>query len=162
MDVENRTNESGIDEFDRQFGLLEWTTGRLDTLPDANVRRELMQDMLDWLAHYTREYFGFQERLMREFWNPEAFSARMNAHVMFRRKLSSLCLDMMRGDPTVAERMRALCHEMLEDAQVHDQPFVAFLRETQAPVRLRRKSRHNDPAKAAAQIFPAWQERSAA
>ena len=159
--MDKSRDTSGIDEFERQFGLLAWTTGRLDMLPAQKVQQELVQDMLDWLAHYTREYFGFQERLMREFWNPEAFKARMHAHMNFRRKLSSLCLDMMRGDPTVAERMRALCHEMLEDAQAHDRPFVDFLKETQPPIRLRRKSQHNDPAKAVAQLFPHLQERAA-
>ena len=159
MDMER--DNSGIEEFERQFGLLAWTTGRLDMLPDNKVQRELMQDMLDWLAHYTREYFGFQERLMREFWNPDSFTARMQAHMKFRRRLSALCLDMMRGDPTVAGRMRALCHEMLEDVQTHDQPFVDFLKETRPPIRLRRKTRHNDPEKAVAQLFPRLQERAA-
>lgn len=126
MDAAQENGNAAIREIAQHNALLAWVTGRIDLQPDK-VCAEFLLNLANWLAFYTREHFGLQQRLFRECcFNPE-LADRAIAQFQYRRRLAELCLDIVRGDPTVTGRMRALCHEVLSDAQIHDGPFFDFI-----------------------------------
>lgn len=132
----------GIAENDRQNALLASAAAKIDQAATTRDAREQVGDLLDWLAYFTREHFGFQQRLLNECsQHREYLLSRMAVHGEFRRRLAQLCVDTMRGDATVPQRMRALCQELQEDARAHDAVFVSILRDDGVSPRLRRKPR---------------------
>jgi hypothetical protein len=132
----------GIAEHDRQNALLASAAARIDPATNIREAREQVVDLLDWLAYFTREHFGFQQRLLNECsQHREYLLNRMAIHNEFRRRLAQLCLDTMRGDATVPARMRALCEELQDDARAHDDVFASILRNDGASPKLRRKPR---------------------
>ena len=134
----------GIHENYRHNELLAWATRRIDQLTSGECARQQVSDLLDWMAYFTREHFGFQERLLAESSRQREYLAKRAAvHVEFRRELAQLCIDTTRGDPTVAERLSELCHRLLEDAQAEQQAFSELVRAGGKPSRLRSDRRRH-------------------
>ena len=142
-----------IHENGQQKALLAWATARIDQMEAAaQVRR--LDDMVDWLAYFTREFFGFQQRLLSECGQQnEYLFGRIAAHNEFRRRLARLSLDMVRCDPSVPERLRSLCHDLLADAEANDQKLSEIFGSDIAALRLRRQPRRTQPATQARQLF---------
>jgi hypothetical protein len=136
----------GVDEIDEQRELLARTVERLDGLTDAEVRAELLDHFLNWLAHFTREHFGFQQRLIRMCCDGQELSRCVAAHGEMRKQLSALCLDALRRDATVAARLRALGHRLLDDVQTRDSGLLDKVRSQRPRVSFRRGRRtHGAP-----------------
>lgn len=140
----------GVREYDRQKALLASTTARIDKLAGGRSCKEL-GELLDWMAHFTREHFGFQRRLLTGCGQFQDYLlTRAAIQSEFRRKLAGLCLDMMRGDVSVPARLGALGHELLQDIQEHDAVFAQIIRSGGADRRLRRQARQGEVAADAA------------
>jgi len=146
----------GIEENCRHNDLLARATAQIDQLVSGASARQYMGELLDWMAYFTREHFGFQERLMAECAKQRDYLAgRAAVHGEFRRKLARLCIDSTRGDPTVPERLRALCHEILDDAQAQHAALPDLLEEGGAAMRLRADRRRRPLAEDAAEALVA-------
>jgi hypothetical protein len=144
---------SVIDENDQQKALLEWATARIDQITGLGTGHQL-GDYLDWLAYFTREFFGFQERMLKQCGEQHDYMfSRIKAHCEFRRRLAQLSIDMIRSDPTVPERLRNLCHDLLEDAEANGQKLADIIDHGMAPLKLRKQPRRTQPADRAAQLF---------
>jgi hypothetical protein len=99
--------------------------------------------MLDCVAYFTREHFGFQERVLKECGEQRTYLMdRMAVHYDFRRRLAQIYLDAMRGDITVAERLSSLCHELWLDIQTQQETFTKIISGSEDAPKLRRKQRH--------------------
>lgn len=123
MDTTSKSVD-GVRENHRHNELLAWATARIDQLTSGDCARQQVCEMVNWMAFFTREHFGFQERLLAETTRQrEYLSSRAVAHGEFRRRLAQLCVDGARGDQTVPERLRALCHDILEDARIQQETF---------------------------------------
>lgn len=149
----------GVKEIDEQRELLARTVERLDRLTDAEVRAELLDHFLNWLAHFTREHFGFQQRLIRMCCDGQELSRCMAAHGELRKQLSALCLDALRRDATVAARLRTLGHQLLDDVQTRDSGLLDQVRSKRSQVSFRRSRRaHGVPLTASwAELASLWQ-----
>lgn len=146
----------GIRENHRHNELLAWATTRIDQLTSGECARQQLCEMLDWMAYFTREHFGFQQRLLAECSRQrEHLLNRAAVHGEFRRQLAQLCIDSTRGDPSVPERLRALCHQLLADAQAEQAAFSDLVRASGKPPRLRADRRRRPLAEEAAQQFEA-------
>lgn len=144
----------GVGEDNQQQALLAWATARIDELANQRGDKPQLGETLDWLAYFTREYFGFQQRMLTECsQHREYLFSRMAVHCEFRRRLAQLCVDMVRRDPTVPERLSGLCHDLLADAQAHDKMLSEILRNGEAAPRLRKKPRRGEPAAMASRVF---------
>jgi hypothetical protein len=144
----------GAKESNSENALLAWATARIDQLVNEKSAGEHLCELIDWIAYFTREHFGFQQRLLKECsQHREYLLNRVAVHCEFRRNLSRLCIDMMRGDPTVLERLRSLCHELQQDAQAHDQGIFEIVRNGGASPKLRKKRRRGQLAVEAARLF---------
>ncbi len=144
----------GIGECCRHNELLAWATARIEQLTDGACARQQVCDMLDWMAYFTREHFGFQERLLAECSKQrEYLSNRAAVHSEFRRQLAQLCLDSIRGDATVPARLRELCHQMLRDAHAQQEAIADLVRNSGTNTRLRANPRRGRLAVEAAQQF---------
>jgi hypothetical protein len=142
-----------IDENMRQKALLAWATSRIDQMAAPAQARQL-DDLVDWLAYFTREFFGFQRRLLSECGQQnEYLFGRIAAHSEFRRRLARLSLDTVRCDPSVPERLRSLCHDLLADAEANDQKLSEIFGSGIAALKLRRQPRRAQPATRATQLF---------
>jgi hypothetical protein len=142
-----------IDENGRQKALLAWATARIDQLTGLGADHQL-DDYLDWLAYFTREFFGFQQRMLNQCSEQRDYLfRRMEAHCEFRRRLARLSIDMIRNDPTVAERLRSLCHDLLDDAEANEQKLSEILEHGAMSLKLRRQPRRARPAERATQVF---------
>jgi hemerythrin len=152
----------GVKEIDEQCELLARTVGHLDQLADADVRAELLDNFLNWLAHFTREHFGFQQRLIRSCGDSQELLRCMAAHNDLRKRLSDLCLDALRRDATVATRLRDLGHQLLADVQTRDRGLLDHVRSQRLPVSFRRGRRaHTTPLTASwAELAALWQGNS--
>jgi len=146
MDMGFGTSSSdGIQESHRQQELLAWATHRIDQLTRQETAGNQVGDMLDWMAHFTREQFGFQQRLLKQCAEHQQYLFdRVAVHNEFRRKLARICVDMMRGDVTVPQRLQSLSHELLEDSQAQAQVLSELM--GSAGVKLRRKPRRGELA----------------
>lgn len=134
----------GIHENHRHGELLAWATTRIDQLTSGDCARQRVSELLDWMAYFTREHFGFQERVLAECSRQRDYLARRTAiHLEFRRELARLCVDCTRGDPTVPERLSFLCHRLLEDAQAERDAFSEQMRAAGKPARLRADRRRH-------------------
>jgi len=145
------SDPAGIDENQRHNELLAWATSQIDQLTESGAGGAHLCDMLDWMAYFTREHFGFQQRLLADCGRQREYVFdRIEAYGNFRRQLAQLCLDSMRGDTTVPQRLSLLCHELLQDEQANRQRFIDALRDGGPSVKLRRKPRHGQLATEAA------------
>jgi hemerythrin len=146
----------GIHENHRHNELLAWATRRIDQLTSGECARQQVSEFLDWMAYFTREHFGFQERMLAECCRQRDYLARRAAiHLEFRRELAQLCIDSTRGDPTVAERLSGLCHRLLADAQAEQDAFSELVRTGGKPARLRADRRRHPLSDEARQILEA-------
>lgn len=131
-----------VQEDKRHQALLAKVTEAIDRFAETNAPRESLCEALDWMAHFTREHFGFQRRLLDQCsGHRDYLFRRAEVHAEFRRQLTQICLDMMRGDRTVPERLRSLCHQLLDDAQAQGQVLSDLMRGSH--VKVRRKPRHD-------------------
>lgn len=147
----------GIRENHRHNELLAWATSRIDQLTSGPCARQQMCELVDWMAYFTREHFGFQERLLAETAKQREYLAnRAAVHGEFRRRLAQLCIDGTRGDRTVAERLRALCHDILEDARIQHDVFSELVGAGGKRMRLRTDPRRERLAAEALQMFDAY------
>jgi hypothetical protein len=143
-----------VTENSRHQELLAWATSRIDLLAEKKSASDHLCGLLDWMAYFTREHFGFQQRLLTECSQQrEYLFDRIAVYGEFRRKLAQLCLDSMRGDASVPERLRILCHELLQDAQAHQERFSDMVCNSASGPRLRRKLRRGQLVADAAQAF---------
>jgi hypothetical protein len=134
------TSPYGIKELQEQIALLRWITAKIDRLATdaANITNpEDLNDLLEWIALFTREHFGFEQRLLRLLEDYSHYgrylAKRAAVHSSFRIQLTQLWIDKMRDDPYVSERLRSLCHELLEDAQAHDKIVAIVMQRNGAP-----------------------------
>lgn len=143
-----------IKENDRQQALLAWATATIDRVTNQRGAGEYLSEMLDWVAYFTREHFGFQERLLNACSRQQEYVlSRMADHCEFRRKLARLYVDSLCQDPTVPERLRALCHDLLRDAQTHDAEFSDLIRGGETRARPRKRPRRGQLAVKATQLL---------
>ena len=144
-----------VDENLRHRDLLAWATARVDHLLADQSGRRGVSEMLDWMAHYTREHFGFQERLLAQLSQQRQYLIdRAQAHAQFRRRLAELCLDSVRGDKSVPGRLCDLCHEMMLDTETDLERFTETVRQHAHDMRLRADRRRRiDLAAEAMQLF---------
>lgn len=142
-----------IDEDSRQRALLAWATARIDQMGGLGETHQL-DDFLDWMAYFTRECFGFQQRLLSQCSEQRDYLlSRVAAHCEFRRRLAGISIDMIRGDPAVPERLRELCHDLLADAEANAQKLTEIVAGGNAAPKLRRQPRRTHPAARARQLF---------
>jgi hypothetical protein len=147
----------GIRENHRHNELLAWATARIDQLTSGECARQQVCELVDWMAFFTREHFGFQERLLAENARQrEYLSDRAAVHCEFRRRLAQLCIDSTRGDRTVPERLRELCHDILEDARVQQEAFSELVTAGGKHTRLRTDPRRERLAVEALQMFDTY------
>lgn len=133
-------------ETDRQLALLTWARTRIDRIASLANAGERIEDLLDFMAHFTREYFGFQERLLTEAAaQREYLLERSTAHAEIRSRLAQIYADAANGDPAAAKRLSSLCHELWLDIQTQQDEFSAVLRDGQETPRLRQKPRLDTP-----------------
>jgi hypothetical protein len=143
-----------IDENNQQKALLAWATDRIDHLANDYGQAQRLGELLDWLAYFTREHFGLQQRLLNECSKQREYLLdRVNVHCRFRRRLAQLCIDTMRRDPSVPERLCALCHDLLADAQAQQDVLANIVREAAVGPKLRKKPRHGELATLATELF---------
>jgi hypothetical protein len=104
------------------------------------------EQVLDWLAAFTRRHFGQQLRLL-EACCPEPAYVRERATTLveFRRRLASLYLRSTVGEPTAAARLRLLCRDLLQDAECHDRRWQQLAAVGSAGVGVRRRPRRDWP-----------------
>lgn len=147
----------GIRENHRHNELLAWATARIDQLAMGDCARQQVCELVDWMAFFTREHFGFQERLLAETTKQcEYLASRATVHGEFRRRLAQLCVDGTRGDRTVPERLRALCHDILEDARIQQETFSEIVSAGEKGNRLRIDQRRERLAIEALRMFDTY------
>ena len=147
-------NPDGIAESNQQKALMLWATANIDELANQNGAREHLCELVDWVAHFTREHFGFQQRLLNECGrNQEYLLRRMAVHGAFRRQLAQLCIDGVHGDTTVPERFRTICHEIVNDVQAQEEVFTKILCAEAPGLKLRGKPRRGQLATKAEKLF---------
>ncbi len=130
------------DEHDQQKTLLSWATARIEQLAHNQRSIDNVGEWLDWMAYFTREHFGFQRRLLNEYGKQREYLLnRVAVHSEFRRKLAQLCVDALRGDPTIPARLQQLCHELLRDAQTHGDAISYIVGRAGGGARVRRSPR---------------------
>ena len=147
-------NLGGIEENAQQKALLAWATARIDLLADQDGGTEYLGQFLDWLAFFTREHFGFQQRMLNGYSeHREYLLNRVAVHCEFRKRLAQLCIDTMRRDPSAPDRLRELCHDLLTDAQAQHETLCQLMRNDPAGARLRKNRRRGELATTATQLF---------
>lgn len=151
-----------IDESNQQKALLAWATDRIDQFANEPSYPQGLGEFLDWLAYFTREHFGLQQRLLNECSRQREYVLdRVSVHCEFRRRLAQLCVDTIRRDPSVPERLSALCHDLLADAQAQQETLASIVRDAPVRPKLRQKPRHGELATLATEIFQARSSASA-
>jgi hemerythrin len=145
-------------EIQEQVALLRCVTAKIDRLEnEKNTNYEYLGDLLDWVAHFTREHFGFEQRflqLLKEHSHYKQYVLRRVAvHLEFRKRLAQLEVDKTRQDETVPERLRSLCHELLRDVEAHEQMISKVVRKSGTGPRLRNKPRRGQLAVETGQLF---------
>lgn len=144
--MNNATDRGSLDhvsDFDEHQALLHWATTRIDQLAHENDAREHLGTLVDWIAHFTRERFGFQQRLLTESRQQRDWVLRrITVHGEFRKRLARVCIASMFEDPArVTEQLRALCDDLLADAQTQEKLLSEVVGQCGAVPRLRHKPR---------------------
>jgi hemerythrin len=140
--VTEAATPAGKNENDRQIALLNWTATKLDNIAGHRSTRDNLSELLDCMAYFTREHFGFQERLLKDSSEHRTYlMERMAVHGEFRRRLAQIYLNAMRGDLTVAEQLSSLCHEIWLDIQTQQEAFAKIVGTGEKPHKMRRKQR---------------------
>lgn len=135
---------AGLREYDRQIALLNWATARLEYLSHRRGIADNLKELLDCLAYFTREHFGYQERLLKECGDQRAYlMERMASHSEFRHRLAQIYMDALHGDATVTARLSALCQELWLDFQTQQETFAEIVSKSEKKPNLRRKTRRN-------------------
>lgn len=134
----------GLKEDARQMALLHWATARLELLSNRSQASDGIAELLDCLAYFTREHFGFHERLLKEYSAQRTYlMERMAVHGEFRRRLAAIYMDAMRGDPTVTDRLNALCQELWLDIRTQQETLDEIARKAAKEPRLRLRKRRD-------------------
>jgi hypothetical protein len=134
-------------ESDRQFALLNWARLKLDGLAARRNTGESIDELLDFMAHFTREYFGYQERLLKEAAVDQGHLMKRKAtHAEFRRRLAHIFADAVNGHADVPARLHALSHELWLDILTQREEFAALMGRTDPPPRFRESYRHDSKA----------------
>lgn len=133
-------------ETDRQIALLTWARTRIDRIASQVDAVERIEDLLDFMAHFTREYFGFQERLLSEAAAQREYLLERNAaHAEIRARLARIYADAVNGEPSAAQRLSSLCHELWLEINTQQDEFSAVLRDGSQTPRVRQKPRLDAP-----------------
>lgn len=131
----------------RQRTLLDLARSRIDRLARLGQTGDGLDDLLDFMAYFTREYFGFQERILAESANhPEYLAERLATHAEFRSRLAHICADAPADNSDVIKRLSALCYELWLDLSMQQDQLTAIVRGSNTHVRLREKARMENPA----------------
>jgi hemerythrin len=134
-------------ESDRQLALLNWALTKIDRIAARSGPYDNLDDLLEFVAHFTREYFGYQERLLQEAaTHHDHLIERKATHAEFRSRLARICADAANGEATVPRRLNALCVELWLDMQTQRDDFSAIVHSTDANPRLRSKPRPDSEA----------------
>lgn len=143
MDAIVKVAETASDrETDRQLALLNWARTMIDRIAAEGDANDRIHDLLDFMAHFTREYFGFQERLLAASnAEHEHLLERQATHAQFRRRLAHTFADAVSGDPSVPKRLSELCHELWLDVQTQRDEFSAVVHRAGTDPMLRRHPR---------------------
>jgi hypothetical protein len=134
-------------ESDRQFALLNWARLKIDGIASRRDACESIDELLDFMAHFTREYFGYQERLLKEAAVHDGHLMQRKAtHAEFRRRLAHIYADAVNGHANVPARLDALCHELWLDILTQRDEFSALVHSTEPPPKFRHAYRHDSKA----------------
>lgn len=134
-------------EADRQLALLNWAMAKIERIASLSGPCDGLDNLLDFMAQFTREYFGYQERLLQEAAaQHEHLMERRKTHAEFRSRLARICADAANGDASVARRLNALCVELWLDVQTQRDDFSAIVHGTDSTPRLRSKPRPDSEA----------------
>ncbi|MBU1237998.1 MAG: hypothetical protein KJ634_13885 [Gammaproteobacteria bacterium] len=129
-------------ETESQVALLRWAMTQVDRLVENGSARSRLGELLDCVAYLTREHFGFQERVLKEYAEQhEYLMERMAIHRKFERRLANINVDALQGDSTVVERLSTLCHELWQDVHEQQEPFAKLVRDSGKAPSLRSKPR---------------------
>jgi hypothetical protein len=95
--------------------------------PDGESRGDLI-NLLDWLAHFTRDHFDRSIQWLHESRaGRDYILQRMREHAEIRRRLATLCVEATFDNPVQAmPRIRKLCLELLLDAEAHAERPSSF------------------------------------
>jgi hypothetical protein len=143
--IESVAEVTSSKESDRQLALLNWARMKIDRIAKHSDSSDRLNDLVNFMARFTREYFGFQERMLSESAaNHEYLAERKATHAEFRRRLAHIYADVTNGNATAPERLSALCHELWLDLQTQRDEFSATIHDGSLAARLRRSPRADD------------------
>lgn len=132
----------GRKEADRQFALLDWARTRIDGIASRGASADRLDALMEYLAYFTRDYFGYQERLLGASTRyVEQLAERKATHAEFQRRLNRLYAEAIGGDPTLASRLNALCLELWLDVQTQRDEFSALAARPDTTAQPRSKAR---------------------
>ena len=125
MDTIDKVAEPvGTKEADRQFALLDWARTRIDGIANRGAPADRLDALMEFLAHFARDYFGYQERLLgSSTLHVELLAERKATHAEFQHRLAQLYADAIGGDPALPRRLNALCQELWLDVQTRRDEF---------------------------------------
>jgi hypothetical protein len=102
---------------------------------------------MEFLAHFTRDYFGYQERLLgNSTLHVEQLAERKATHAEFQRRIARLYADAVGGDPTLPRRLNAICQELWLDVQTRRDEFSALAERPDTTPQPRSKARPDSAA----------------
>jgi hemerythrin len=145
--VVNVAEVTSTREADRQLALINWALTKIERIAARSDTDDSLDDLLDFVAHFTREYFGYQERLLQEAAaHQEHLMERRATHAEYRNRLARIFADAANGDATVARRLNAVCVELWLDVQTQRDDFSAIVHSSESAPRFRSKSRQDSEA----------------
>jgi hypothetical protein len=117
----------GLKEVDRQFELLDWARTRIDGIANHGAPADRIDALIEVLAHFCRDYFGYQERLLgNSTVHLVELAERKVTHAEFQQRLAHLYTNAIGGDPNLPRLLNALCHELWLDVQTRRDEFAAL------------------------------------
>ena len=137
----------GQKEVDRQLALLDWARTRIDGIANRGAPADRIDALMEFLAHFTRDYFGYQERLLgNSTLHVEQLAERKATHAEFQHRLARLYTDAIGGDPTLPKRLNAICQELWLDVQTRRDEFSALAERPDTTPQPRSKARPDSAA----------------
>lgn len=115
---------------------------RIDELGHSTSAMRQVSECLDWFAYLTREHFGLQSRVLQHCSQHSDYLVERSAvFVEYRRKLAGLYIDATRQDGSVPDRLKSLCHDVLDDIQAQHSVFIELMRRNMGDLQLRQTPR---------------------
>jgi hypothetical protein len=148
MDViETVAEPVGQKEVDHQFALLDWARTRIDGIVNRGAPADRIDALIEVLAHFCRDYFGYQERLLgNSTLHLMDLAERKVTHAEFQQRLAQLYTNAIGGDPTLPGKLNALCQELWLDVQTRRDDFSALAERPDTTPQPRGKARPDSAA----------------